>query len=213
LEKADKHSLVIAGIGTDIGKTVVSAIFAEALKAHYWKPVQAGDLSFSDSMKVRAYCSDEVHVLPERYLLNTAVSPHLSARLDGVVIDEHDFELPEVEGNLIIEGAGGLMVPLNDTGFLYIDLIKHWKLPVVLVSRHYLGSINHTLLSLEILKQSGIAVHTIVFIGAPNEASESVVLKRFPPERVIHIPLVDEVNAAFVREQAEKVASMFSRED
>lgn len=200
----NRNTFFIAGIGTDVGKTVVSAIISEALSATYWKPVQAGDLHFTDSMKVRAFCSENVTVLPERFLLNTPASPHLAAKLDQVSINKTDFVLPEVEGNLVIEGAGGLMVPLNDDGLLYIDLLKTWKIPAILVSRHYLGSINHTLLSLELLKQSGIVVHAIVFVGDRNEASESIILTKFPIEKVIHIPLVAEVNQDFVRSQSDK---------
>lgn len=195
----------IAGIGTDVGKTVVSAILAETLSASYWKPVQAGDLHHSDSMKVRTYCSDKVTVLSERFLLNTPASPHLAAQIDGVHIQLTDFQIPVVDGNLIIETAGGLMVPLNEEGDLYIDLLKQWKLPVIIVSRHYLGSINHTLLSLEMLKQSGLEVEAIVFVGEKNEASESVILKRFPIEKVIHIPLTETVDSHFVSSQTEQV--------
>lgn len=208
---ADSQTYIIAGIGTDIGKTVVSAILAEALEASYWKPVQAGDLSFSDSMKIRAYCSEKVTVLPEKFRLNTPASPHLAARLDGINILPVHFDIPEVNGNLVIEGAGGLMVPLNDEGLLYIDVLKKWQLPVVLVSRHYLGSINHTLLSLELLRQSGLKVHALVFTGGANEASESVILQRFPVEKVIHIPLADEVNAKFVSEQADNIREKFQK--
>ncbi len=189
---------------------MVSAIVAEALSATYWKPVQAGDLQWTDSMKVQSFCSEKVNVLFERFRFKTAASPHLAARLENVTILESDFDIPATNGNLIIEGAGGLMVPLNDEGLLYIDLLKSWNLPVILVSRHYLGSINHTLLSLELLKQSGIKVHAFVFTGEPNIDSESAILKRFPMEKVIHIPQAEEVNAAFVQEQAAKVCDKLS---
>lgn len=195
----------ITGIGTDVGKTVVSSIFAQALKATYWKPVQAGDLEFSDSLKVQANCTDEVTFLPEKYRLKTAASPHLAAQLDGVEIQLADFELPVVETPLLIEGAGGLFVPLNDSGLLYVDLIQHFQLPLILVSRHYLGSINHTLLTLEAIKNRGLKVEILVFVGDENPATERAILEQYPIDRVIRIPMAESVTKAFVHEQAIRV--------
>ncbi len=199
---------VVAGIGTDVGKTIVSSIFAEALSAAYWKPIQAGDLDNSDSIKVGRYCSEKVTVLPERYLLNTPASPHLAAKIDGIEISLSDFEIPETNQNLIVECAGGLMVPFNEKGDLYLDLLEKWKLPVILVSRNYLGSINHTLLSLEVLKQRNIPVEILVFVGDSNEATESMILSQFPIEKVVRIPMADVVNSEFVQFQAEKIKAM-----
>ncbi len=205
----DKKSYVITGIGTDVGKTVVSAIIAETLCATYWKPVQAGDLDFSDTLKIKAYCSEKVSFLQERYRLNTPASPHYAAKLDGIEIQLSDFELPQVDGNLLIEGAGGLLVPINERGLLYIDLIQHFNLPVIVVSRHYLGSINHTLLSLEALKNRNINVEIIVFVGDENTATESVILSHYPIQKVIRIPLAEEVNSEFVRNQATIIQNQF----
>lgn len=206
---AQSKAFVVAGIGTDVGKTVVSAILAEALSATYWKPVQAGDLDNSDSIKIRKYCSEKVNVLPERYRLNTPASPHLAAQIDGVELNLADFELPETNENLVVETAGGLMVPLNEKGDLYLDLIRKWNLPVILVSRHYLGSINHTLLTLEVLKTNGLSVEMIIFVGDENPASESAILKRFPIGKVVHIPMATEVDAEFVKLQAERIRDRF----
>ena len=153
---------VITGIGTDVGKTVVSSILAEALKASYWKPVQAGDLDNSDSIKVAAY-TENVSVLEEGFRLSQPMSPHAAAKIDGVSIELEDLKVPEVSGNLIIEGAGGLMVPLNSKGLTYIDVFENWQLPTIVVSRHYLGSINHTLLTIEVLNSRGIEIEGIVF--------------------------------------------------
>lgn len=139
---------VITGIGTDVGKTVVSSILAEALKASYWKPIQAGDLDNSDSIKVNRF-TDSVRVLEEVFRLSEPMSPHAAAEIDGVEITKDDLSLPEVEGNLIVEGAGGIMVPVNSKGLTFADLIEHWNLPTIVVSRHYLGSINHTLMTVE----------------------------------------------------------------
>ncbi len=203
----DRKSYFITGIGTDVGKTVVSAILSEALEATYWKPVQAGDLDFSDTLKIKAYCSDKVRFLQERFRLNTPASPHLAAKLDGIEIQLSDFELPQVKGNLLIEGAGGLLVPINEKGLLYIDLIQHFNLPVILVSRHYLGSINHTLLSLEALKNRNINVEIIVFVGDENPATESVILSHYQIQKVIRIPLAEEINTEFVSKQSKIIKS------
>lgn len=198
----NKKSYFVTGIGTDVGKTVVSAILSEALLATYWKPVQAGDLDFSDTLKIKTYCSEKVSFLQEKYRLNTPASPHYAAKLDGIEIELSDFELPKVDGNLLVEGAGGLLVPINEKGLLYIDLIQHFNLPIILVSRHYLGSINHTLLSLEALKNRNLQVEIIVFVGDENPATESIILGHYPIQKVIRIPLAEEVNSEFVRNQA-----------
>ena len=199
---------VITGIGTEVGKTVVSAIVAEALRANYWKPVQAGDLDFSDSMKVDAW-TENVNVLEERYRLKTPMSPHAAADIDGVSIASHDFQIPEASP-LIIEGAGGLMVPLNQSGLTYLDVFQKWKLPVILVSRHYLGSINHTLMSVDALKQRGIEIKGIVFVGDEHPTTESIVLKSTGLPMIIRIPMTDEVNKNFVSEQAKRPELLYN---
>ncbi len=165
----------ITGIGTEIGKTVVSAIVTEYLQADYWKPVQSGDLHWTDTMKVQSLTSNSKSVFhPERHRLNAPLSPHASAALDGVQIKLSDFTLPQTSNHLVVEGAGGLMVPLNEHDVL-LDLIQQLQIPVILVSRNYLGSINHTLLSFEALKQRNIPMAGIVFNGEPNPASESFI--------------------------------------
>ncbi len=166
----------ISGIGTDVGKTVVSAVLTEALQADYWKPVQAGDLDFGDSDRVKSLVSNSRSVFhPERYRLNTPASPHYAAELDGIEIAVSDFSIPQTDNNLFIEGAGGLMVPLNSKDSV-ADLIKYFNVPVILVSRNYLGSINHTMLSIELLKHKGIEIAGIVFNGDPNPATENWIL-------------------------------------
>lgn len=165
----------ITGIGTEIGKTVVSAIVTEYLQADYWKPVQSGDLHWTDTMKVQSLISNSKSVFhPERHRLNAPLSPHASAALDGVQIKLSDFTLPQTSNHLVVEGAGGLMAPLNEHDVL-LDLIQQIQIPVILVSRNYLGSINHTLLSFEALKQRNIPIAGIVFNGEPNPASESFI--------------------------------------
>lgn len=168
--------IFVTGIGTDVGKTVVSAILAEALEADYWKPVQAGDLEFSDSIKVENLISNaKTKIHAEGIKLNSPMSPHAAAEIDNVEIRLTDFCLPETNNNLIVEGAGGLMVPLNDKD-LIIDLIKHLGIDVVLVSQNYLGSINHTILSIDALKNRGINVLGIIFNGDSNKETEKYIL-------------------------------------
>ncbi|WP_395063337.1 dethiobiotin synthase [Flavobacterium sp.] len=169
--------LFITGIGTDVGKTITSAIITQALKADYWKPIQAGDLDNSDSHKIQRYIANDKTVIHENsYKLNTPASPHLAAKIDGITIDLKQIIEPKTENHLIIEGAGGLLVPLNDNDCI-IDLIqKDYK--IILVSRHYLGSINHTLLSFEALKSRNLKVAGIIFSGDENQASEEIILNK-----------------------------------
>jgi dethiobiotin synthetase len=170
-------NIVVAGIGTGIGKTFISAIIVEALQADYWKPVQAGSLQKTDTDIVKSLVSNKVSIFhPEAYCLTQAMSPHAAAALDGIRINTNTLNLPETKNRLIIEPAGGLMVPLNDEE-LNIDLIKMWDTPVILVSKNYLGSINHTLLSVMALQQKNIPLLGIIFNGAANAASEEIILK------------------------------------
>ena len=166
----------ITGIGTDVGKSIISAILTEALEADYWKPIQAGDLDNSDTKKVQDLISNNKSVFHnEAYKLTEPMSPHAAARIDNIEIDINTIKIPETNNNLIIEGAGGLMVPLNDKD-LILDLIKSLDVETVLVSQNYLGSINHTLLSIEILKLKGIKVKGIIFNGEENIETEKYIL-------------------------------------
>lgn len=169
--------IFVTGIGTDVGKTVASAIITEALEADYWKPVQAGDLLNSDSHKIRRYISNPRTVIhPSAYKLNTPASPHLSAMLDNIEIDLAKIKEPETSNYLVIEGAGGLLVPLNGSDTI-ANLIKP-DYKVIVVSRHYLGSINHTLLTCEVIKNRGIAISGIIFNGDENPSTEEIILRK-----------------------------------
>lgn len=169
--------LFITGIGTDVGKTITSAIVTQALEADYWKPVQAGDLDNSDSHKIQRYISNsKTQIFENSYKLNTPASPHLAAAIDGITIDLKKIIEPLTDNHLVIEGAGGILVPLNDIDCI-VDLIKE-DYKVILVSRHYLGSINHTLLTFEALKNRNIAVAGIVFSGDENKATEEIILSK-----------------------------------
>ena len=169
------NTYFVTGIGTDVGKTIASAILVEALEADYWKPIQAGDLSNSDSHKVQNLISNSTSKFhPSTYLLNTPMSPHAAAEIDGITINSSTIKMPKTSSNLIIEGAGGLLVPINDSQTI-LDLIQK-KSKVVVVSRHYLGSINHTLLTLNLLKEKGFDT-SIIFSGNEHPTSEDIIKK------------------------------------
>jgi len=175
--KQKNMKLFITGIGTDVGKTIASAIVTQALEADYWKPIQAGDLENSDSHKIQRYISNGKTVVHENsYKLNTPASPHLAAELDGITINLKQIIEPKTKNHLVIEGAGGALVPLNSTDCV-IDLIQK-DYTVIVVSRHYLGSINHTLLTIEALKSRKIKVSGIIFSGDENKATEEIILKK-----------------------------------
>ena len=165
----------ITGISTDVGKTIASAIVTEALQADYWKPVQAGGLEHDDKYTVGKLISNtKSKIHPNSYALKTPMSPHAAADIDGVSIDIKQINAPKTKNHLIIEGAGGLLVPLNDTQTV-LDLIKpNYK--VIVVSRHYLGSINHTLLTVNTLKEKGFDV-SLIFSGNEHKTTEDIIKK------------------------------------
>lgn len=169
--------LFITGIGTDVGKTIASSIVVEALMADYWKPIQAGDLDNSDTSKVQNFVSNsKSQYYDNAYKLNTPASPHYAAQIDNVEIELSAIYEPSTTNHLVIEGAGGILVPLNAIDCI-IDLIKA-DYKVILVSRHYLGSINHTLLTVEVLKSRGIGVAGIIFSGDENKPTEEIILQK-----------------------------------
>lgn len=168
--------IFVTGISTDVGKTIAAAIITESLKADYWKPVQAGDLSNSDSHKVAELVSNEKTIIHKSsYELNTPMSPHAAANIDNIEIDLNQIIEPKTTNHLVIEGAGGLLVPLNEKNTI-LDIIKSNYL-VIVVSRHYLGSINHTLLTIESLKQKGFKV-AVIFSGNEHHSTEDIILKK-----------------------------------
>jgi len=203
-----QKQLFITGIGTEIGKTVCSAILTKYFKADYWKPIQSGDLHFSDSMKIKEWVSENVIIHPERYRLKLAASPHQSASEEGVLINSNDFKLPETQNNLIVEGAGGLMVPISDEEFI-IDLIEKLNLPVALVVKNYLGCINHTLLSMMALEQKNIKLEYLILNGNFPEDTERVICKNIQEEtKIIRIPEIENItkeNIERITKQLEKI--------
>lgn len=192
--KPNRNSFFVAGIGTEVGKTVISAILVRALQADYWKPVQSGDLEWSDTDKVRMWSGLEGNTyFPEAYRLKQPLSPHAAAERDGILVDRAAFELPHTSRPLIVEGAGGLYVPLNRQSTM-LDLIQDLGLPVILVSRHYLGSINHTLLSLSALKQRGIPLAGLVFNGRPNPETESVIEQMAGVQHIFRVEEMEKID-------------------
>jgi len=195
----------VTGIGTSVGKTIVSAVLVKLWNAEYWKPIQSGDLESSDSLMLRALVGNELIVHPERFKLNTPASPHYSAEVDGVEISIQDFQCPETSGNLIVEGAGGMFVPINDQEFI-IDLAEHLDLPVILVCSDYLGSINHSLLSFHSLNERGIAVEYIVLNGEFKESSRRILIKNKPAgSKIMEIPQLETVDAAGLEKAIKKI--------
>lgn len=170
----------ITGIGTDVGKTVVSAVLTEQLKADYWKPVQAGDLQHTDSQKVESLISNSATFIhPERFKFQLAASPHKASKEEGIKILLTDFELPDTKNRLLIEGAGGLFVPLSSK-LLIIDLIEKFEAETVLVVRDYLGCINHTLLSIQALIHRKIALRHVVFNGSFDQDTYNILVHHLP---------------------------------
>jgi len=168
------NTYFVTGISTDVGKTIVAAIITEALQADYWKPVQAGDLDFSDTHKVKLLVNNEISQYHDNsYALNTPMSPHAAAKADSVEIKTKEIKRPKTKNHLVIEGAGGLLVPLNETDTI-LDLIRSED-KIIIVSRHYLGSINHTLLTIAQLKQAGFLNIGIIFSGKEHPSTEAII--------------------------------------
>lgn len=144
-------------------------------------------------------------VLKEVFQLSQPMSPHAAAEIDSVNIQLKDFKIPQVDSNLIIEGAGGILVPINNEGLTYADVFEFWNLPVLLVSKHYLGSINHSLMTAEVLKNRGVKVAGWIFVGEENKPTESIIISITQIPFIARIPLVDEVSKNFITEQALKL--------
>ncbi|MFM7683507.1 MAG: dethiobiotin synthase [Bacteroidota bacterium] len=181
-----KNSYFVTGIGTDVGKTVCCAILCDLLGADYWKPVQSG--SETDASRIKNLVSSEITIFKERYALTQPLSPHAAAAIDKVEIALADFKLPESNKTLIIEGAGGLLVPINKEGTTIADLIKHLNQEVILISKHYLGSINHTILTIEALKNRNIPIKGIIFNGEELPQTEEIIEKMSGVKTLFTIP-------------------------
>ena len=171
------YNVMVAGAGTDVGKTVVSAILTTLLDTDYWKPIQCGNAENSDSSIIKNWIDTKRHfVHSPAYSLKAPLSPHHAARLENTTIALDAIRLPQTERSLVIEGVGGVFVPLTEK-ILSLDLFKSWNCKWIVVSRHYVGSINHTLLTIEVLKQQQVPIIGIIFNGEPNPDSEEVILE------------------------------------
>ncbi|MFK5878225.1 MAG: dethiobiotin synthase [Flavobacteriaceae bacterium] len=170
-----KQKYFITGISTDVGKTIASAIIVEALQSDYWKPIQAGELDYCDTKKVKELVSNSISKFhPNSFALKTPMSPHAAADIEGVDIALDNIKEPKTKNNLVIEGAGGLLVPINTTQTI-LDIIKP-DYKVIVVSRHYLGSINHTLLTVKLLQENGFDV-SIIYSGNEHKTTEEIIQK------------------------------------
>lgn len=194
----------ITGISTEVGKTVAAAIITEALQADYWKPIQAGDLDNSDTHKVKRLVLNDISQYHDNaFALNTPMSPHASAKMDNITISANKIKRPKTKNTLVIEGAGGVLVPINDTETVAQLIAPTDK--VIIVSRHYLGSINHTLMTVEVLKARKLNIAGILFSGDEHPTTEAIIAKM---SQVPIIGRIDEepyIDANVVSEYADRL--------
>ena len=201
--------IFVTSIDTNVGKTVCSSILCAGLGYDYWKPVQCGDLDFSDSMKVKSY-SPLTKVHAESFQLNAPMSPHEAAKLENMDISINDFKLPKSE-EIIIEGAGGVMVPLNYKGNMIIELASVFEAKVIIVFKNYLGSINHTLLTIDKVKSVGLDVLGLLVVGDEVISSERIIEDATQMNIIARIPMVDRINQKWVKEQGIKVKNKLDK--
>jgi dethiobiotin synthetase len=198
-------SSIIAGIHTGIGKTICSAVICQATGYDYWKPVQAGNLDDTDSLFIKHHVTNpSCRIHPETFLLKTPASPHYAAAIENIEIKKEAFQIPETKNQLIIETAGGLMSPLGNQ-FLNIDLIVHLNLPVILVSNNYLGSINHSLMSIEVLQKRNCKITGLVFCKEPNEVSQSYILEYSKIPLLFTIPVISPIDSRKINTVAKEI--------
>ena len=188
------RGFIVTGTDTDVGKTVFAAGLTAALGADYWKPVQAGLDGGTDSERV-ARLAPAARIHPEAYRLLTPCSPHEAARIDGVTIADEALALPETDATLVVEGAGGVLVPYRED-LLAADLFARWGLPAILVARTQLGTISHSLLSLEALRARGIAIAGIAFIGEAEPVAEGAITRIGNCPHLGRLPMLDPLDAA-----------------
>ena len=199
------QSIAIVGIHTGIGKTIVSAIVAEALQADYWKPVQAGNAEATDTIEVKRLVSNPISTFyKEAYFLKEPISPHAAAEKEGIQIEIEKINLPNPLRPTIVETAGGLLSPVTST-LTNLDILLHLRLPVILVSKNYLGSINHTMLTFDVLTKNHIEIKGIIFNGPENPASENFILSNTGLTKLLSVK--EEV--LFDSEKVKHYASLF----
>jgi dethiobiotin synthetase len=203
------RSFAVSGTDTGVGKTLFSAALTVALDGYYWKPVQSGLDEETDSEVVARLGVHPARIVPEAYRLRTPASPHLSARLDGITIDAERLVPPETDAPLVIEGAGGLLVPLTDR-LLFVDLFARWQVPVILCARTALGTINHSLLSLEALRNRDVPIFGITFIGEENVETRRIIVEVSGVRSLGGLPRLSNVTS---RTLGEAFAEHFDIED
>lgn len=203
-------NLFITGIGTNVGKTVVSAILTELLQADYWKPVQSGVEEGKDSDTVKSLISNVKTVFhPETYLLKQPLSPHFAAKLDGVEIELDKIQLPKTENHLIIEGAGGLLVPINSTQYV-IDIAKQIDCEIVLVISSYLGCINHSLLSIDYLLRNNFKIKALVFNGEFEPEVKEAIVSYVKEPLIIDIPQLKDLSKSTILQISSQIKAQIS---
>ena len=201
-------NLFVTGIGTNVGKTIMSAVLTEALQADYWKPIQSGTIEGRDAETVKTLISNNVTVIhPEAYSLKEPLSPHFAAKLEGVEIDLNKIHLPKTNNKLLIEGAGGLLVPINNQHYV-IDIAKQFNCEIALVASNYLGCINHTLLSIDYILKHNLKLSMLILNGEFEQEVESAILNYAKVATVIKVPTLKSLSkeeiskaALLVREQ------------
>lgn len=205
----------ITGIGTNVGKTIISAILMEALQADYWKPIQSGTLEGKDSDTIKSLISNSKTVIyPESYLLKEPLSPHFAAKLDGVTIELDKIQLPvrvsgvEVQNDLIIEGAGGILVPINKSQYV-IDITKKLDSEIILVISNYLGCINHSLLSIDYLLRNNFKIKALVFNGEFDNEVKQAIVDYAPNHLIIDIPTLNSVSKQSISKISNQIKSQF----
>ena len=195
--------LFVTSIDTNIGKTVVSSIVCKALSYSYWKPVQSGDLHDTDSHKIAKF-SPSTFIHPETYSLTQPLSPHESANRDGIRINLKNFQLPANE-NIVIEGAGGVLVPINESGDMVIDIATIFNCSLLLVVKNYLGSINHTLLTIKELNRRGFKNIGLILVGDRFESSEKIIQKIGECSIIANIPFEENIDEQWITTQANNI--------
>jgi dethiobiotin synthetase len=205
MKNSGKTSLFVTGIDTDVGKTIVSAVLMKALEAYYWKPIQCGVLPKTDRQSVAELTglSSDLFI-EETHLLKTPCSPHIAAKIENKKILLEDFILPSVNKNLVIEGAGGCMVPLNGNHTL-VDLIKKLDIQTVVVSKNYLGSINHTLMTIKVLQASNIKIGGLIFNGKENTEIESFISNKVDLPILFRLGNLEHINHEIISAEAVRV--------
>jgi len=199
----------ITGIGTNVGKTIVSAILTESLQADYWKPIQSGTNEGKDSDTIRDLISNSKTIIhPESYLLKQPLSPHFAAKIDGVEIELNKINLPITPNDLIIEGAGGILVPINETHYL-IDIAKKYDFEIILVISNYLGCINHALLTIDYLVNHHYKIKALVFNGKFETEVKSAITNHYKGLPCIEIPTLEQLTKDNIKRVAETIRSKF----